>query len=318
MRRVSRCLAILSLCSLGCRDRRAPSVQSAPPATSAGTIPTKPSTGHTQRTEIGGLVIEEFDLGPASTVDHSLEQERELERAGLLATWTRDERPALPLGYELDGLGLRYDAKVLVRNVTTLDWAAKSAGGRIAMLVRDDSGAASSWLVVDRRAKRWPMDRLPPIWMGDALAWVDVHFDPTDAPSPRSTISVVKEGNEIFRAQQTLGGGPSVFEFASWNGGWILETRDDVFVDGQSMRRTRGFDEVGAWQLVGSVPVVAYRKGSSFGIDVNGQSASSAYDRIHFHGCCDHAIMNPLSNPSSVRFRATRNEHAFVVVVRNP
>lgn len=138
-----------------------------------------------------------------------------------------------------------------------------------------------------------------PVYLGDDLLWVEA--------AGSGKFRVVKEGETLYEGRLPDSPVDTPFKnLIAWDGHWAAETRGDVILDGQSLTKANGWDEVFHLRLIKGRPFYFYSNGGKVYISYDGQTLPQSYDEVIHYMCCEPAAFNPGSNDSMVWFWARK------------
>lgn len=292
--------------------------------TPTAAVPAQPdSPTLTQRPAAATLTVEEYPIVEDSVdkpthfeflerVDPAIREKRRAIREGADRDAVAEINAALaPFGYSLRTLpsgtyglyrgeelvlnGLReFDLSPVFVNASGTDWFFIAyAEGRGSVMVR--SGAVAPWDVSEHL---WA----PPVYIGDELAWVEARAD-------YGGFRVVKEGQTLYEGPMPEPAVDNPFKrFLTWDGQWATEVAGDVILDGQSLARDKGYDEVFNLRLIKGRPFYFFSQGGKVHINFDGQTLENTYDEVIHYRCCEPAAFNPGSNDRMVWYWARRGE----------
>ena len=130
-------------------------------------------------------------------------------------------------------------------------------------------------------------------------------------PIISSTIQVISEsGKTIYKT--SLPSNPvmnPIQTFQNWNGHWILEKDGEVIMDGISLNKELGVEEIFDWQVIQGEPFFFVRENntSAYSLVFAGQQLNHEYDEIVHYQCCEPAAFNPGGTIYMTWFFASRN-----------
>ena len=130
------------------------------------------------------------------------------------------------------------------------------AGDDFALLADKTKGPGATLLVRRESVETW--DRsihgfLPPVFAGQDLVSIQEH-------GALLTWFTVKRGQRIVYLAPYRQIVASPFKgLASWQGRWVLELDGRVLVDGKSLNRRLGYDEIFNWRLLDGQPFYFFR-----------------------------------------------------------
>jgi hypothetical protein len=287
------------------------------PETGTGT------NGGTTGGTASGLVVEEYPIVAASedTPDHFEFKDRiGMEILDHRRAW-REPDPAARVaatnavigvsGYELvpqpddpRSYTLNHDGQALVSDVTTV-WpiAVSASGSKFALLL--DTLSEGMLVVTPDTVAQWDVTGflyLAPVYVGEDLIEVRVNDEFTQF--------YVQRGDEILYTLTPPGPfvDPPVYALGSWEGHWVLETTNEVIVDGQSLNAQLGYDEIFGWQLIDGQPFYFFKTGGRIHISYTGEEVTPyVYDQVQHYLCCESSMFNISGNGTMTWFYALRD-----------
>jgi len=195
--------------------------------------------------------------------------------------------------------------EVLVDHVTHF-WAAttRADGTDFALPVENDHGRR---LLVSKSGAE-PLGEVyaistMPVYAGNDLVRTEIHGGRV----------VVMQGDEaIFstRVKEDTAVSSPLKGFWPWQGGWALEVPHEVFINGQSVNKQYGFDQVFHWRLLDGEPFFFFvdrKRDGMVGMVYAGQVMSERYDEVVHYRCCEPAAFNANNNEHMVWFYALRD-----------
>jgi hypothetical protein len=130
---------------------------------------------------------------------------------------------------------------------------------------------------------------------------------------------VVRRGNEIvFDATEALYAS-DVWAFYSHENSWILETPEQVVVDGVSLNDVEKCDETFHYMILDDTPIFLMRKDDKISVKFGSVILDHTYDEVLHHLCCEPTMYNPGCTDSKIMFFAYRNDQfLYVEIEANP
>ena len=195
--------------------------------------------------------------------------------------------------------------EVLVDDVTYF-WSAtiRADGADFALPVENDHGKR---LLVSKNGAE-PLEEVYaiatlPIYVGNDLVRAEVQGN---------RVVVIQGDEPVFstRVKDEMAVSSPLKGFWSWQEGWALEVTNEVFINGESLNRQLGFDQIFDWQLLDGEPFyffVEHERDGMVGIVYAGQVMSERYDEVVHYRCCEPAAFNVNSNEHMVWFYALRD-----------
>lgn len=142
-----------------------------------------------------------------------------------------------------------------------------------------------------------------PVYAGNELVRAEVHG---------SRVVIMRGTEAIFsiRVKEDMSVSSPLKGFWPWQGGWALEVPHEVFVNGESLNRKYGFDQVFHWRLLEGEPFfffVENRRDGQVGMAYAGQIMNQRYDEVVHYRCCEPAAFNANSSGRMIWFYALRD-----------
>ena len=140
-----------------------------------------------------------------------------------------------------------------------------------------------------------------PILVGNDLVTVDL--------DSRWKQYAVRHGNKIVYTApvpRTWTDNP-VKGLWAWKGHWVLEVLGQVVIDGKSLNKEQGYDEIFNWRLLNGQPFYFFKKGNRIGVYYAGRVLPYQYDKVIHYQCCEPAVFNVSGNETMVWFHALRD-----------
>ncbi|MGV8027137.1 MAG: hypothetical protein AB2L18_11315 [Anaerolineaceae bacterium] len=179
-----------------------------------------------------------------------------------------------------------------------------------ALLVQTVDG--TSYLLQKAGVKEW----LP----GSSISFAPIYYqDELIYPVIASTIQIISESGQMIY-ETSLPSNPvmnPIQTFQSWNGHWILEKEGKLIMDGESLNKELGFNEIFDWQIIRGEPFFFFQneKDGSYSMSYAGQKLEQQYDDIAHYQCCESGAFNPNGNTYMTWFFASRNGKWYYVEV---
>jgi hypothetical protein len=169
------------------------------------------------------------------------------------------------------------------------------------------------WLVQSSGAKEWiEADVIrhrfqPPVYVHDDL--VSVEWDERSG-----TYILTQNGQRVFTVPlKSTVSGDEIKRLTSWSGHWVLEVEGDVYIDGVSLSKQMGYDEVFEWRLLDGHPFYLFSKDSQFGVVYRDKVQEYKYDEVPHNLCCEPASLNPSGDGVMVWFYGLRSGNWYLV-----
>lgn len=310
---VSITLALLLVALAGCGSPTQPQ----PPDPSAGSATSAPALTVEEHPIVADSVDKPTHFGFYDRVDPQIREKRKavresdsrsdvtamnqvLERFGhALRTENQpgaeEARYSLYSGDELvlDGIWGDYMSPVFL-NASGTDWFFGAYTEHTGSVVIR-AGKILEW---DEHQHMWTR----PAYLGDDLAWVTANDD-------WKSYRLEREGKTLFEGRMPEPAVDIPFkEFVAWEDHWAVEVDGDVIVDGQSVSKTNGYDEVFNLSLIKGRPFYFYAQDGTVRLWYDGQTAEQTYDEVVHYRCCEPAAFNPRTNDRMVWFWARRGD----------
>jgi SanA protein len=142
-----------------------------------------------------------------------------------------------------------------------------------------------------------------PVYLGDDLFTVE-------SVDNLGTGYAVKRNGEVvytYTPGRQFAGSPPVERLLVWEGHWILETVEGVFVDGESLERQLGIDEIFHYIVFQGQPLFFFKQDGRVQISCGGETLLLAYDEVVHYQCCEPAVFNIGSNDRMLWFYALKD-----------
>jgi len=142
-----------------------------------------------------------------------------------------------------------------------------------------------------------------PVYLGDDLLTVE-------SIDNRGMGYVVKRNGEVvytYTPGRQFAGSPPVKRLLVWEGRWVLETVEGVFVDGESLERQLGVDEIFHYVVFQGQPLFFFKQDGRVQISYGGETLPLVYDEVVHYQCCEPAIFNIASNERMLWFYALKD-----------
>jgi SanA protein len=150
-----------------------------------------------------------------------------------------------------------------------------------------------------------------PVYLGDDLLTVE-------SVDNRGMGYVVKRNGEVVYAYvpgRQFAGSPPVERLLVWEGHWVLETVEGIFVDGESLERQLGVDEIFHYVVFQEQPLFFFKQDGRVQISYGGETLPLVYDEVVHYQCCEPAIFNIGSNERMLWFYALKDGTWYYVEI---
>ena len=153
-----------------------------------------------------------------------------------------------------------------------------------------------------------------PFYIGDNLVTLEVHND--------EWVEVIIDGN-VDKTYVINNYGPAFYPSPLWiskyNNLWVLEINNKVFINGELLNLSLGYDEVFNWRLIEGKPLFFFRDMGKIRISYNGKTLPLSYDYVEHYNRSSGTIWsdryNIYNTPNSVSFIAERAGIWYVVTI---
>ncbi|RJQ41586.1 MAG: hypothetical protein C4545_06595 [Anaerolineaceae bacterium] len=156
-------------------------------------------------------------------------------------------------------------------------------------------------------------------WQSDeGFSYAPIYYqDDLIYPVIASTIQITSESGQTIY-ETSLPSNPvmnPIQTFQAWNGHWILEKEGELIIDGESLNKELGFQEIFNWQIIQGEPLFFFQeeKDGPYSMMYAGQQLDHKYDSIVHYQCCEPAAFNPAGNTYMVWFYASRDGKWYYV-----
>ncbi len=142
-----------------------------------------------------------------------------------------------------------------------------------------------------------------PVYLGDDLLTLE-------SVDNRGMGYAIKRDGEVvytYNPQRQYAGSPPLKRLLVWNGHWILETVEGVFVDGESLEEQLGVDEVFYYIVFRGQPLFFFKQDGRIHVSYGGETLPLAYDEVVHYQCCEPAMFNIGSNDRMLWFYALKD-----------
>jgi hypothetical protein len=252
----------------------------------------------------------------------------EMQQPDLLATF----------GLRFDGESLLQDDHVIMRGVTKCSMTQNRSGDDFALAVEKvGSNATVRRCTLVRKHSRVPLDCSSynfqePVFVGDDLLTVSTKpvggetATQRESGVARGKVEVRRNDVVVFEHELLLvSPNPVANTLTTWGERWAIELPFDgfdgqpiaeVWIDGKtSVKKAGGYDEVFDWTIARGKPLFFHRRGSRYGVTIDGMDVPFTYDDVFHGGCCEPAEFTPHVNDEKLVFHARRGRTFYVVVV---
>ena len=165
-------------------------------------------------------------------------------------------------------------------------WAQTAQGDRV--ICRQDN---ISW-------PPGPYSYAPPIFFGDELLMA--HYED-------GRVLVQQAGKTIYSMQADFMVADPIKGLWAWDGHWVLEVDGHVVIDGKSLNKELGYDEIFHWRPLRGQPFYFFKKSNRVGVSYGGQVLSYQYDEVIHYRCCEPAMFNVGGNETMAWFHARKD-----------
>jgi hypothetical protein len=129
-----------------------------------------------------------------------------------------------------------------------------------------------------------------------------------DSGEGQTTATVTRAGKVVYH---TIGIGMRpdnpIKGLSAWGDHWVLEVLGEVVIDGNSLNKELGYDEIFNWRLLKGQPFYFFKKNNKIGISYAGKTLPQQYDEVMHYQCCEPAMFNPRNFDNLTQFHALRN-----------
>ena len=138
-----------------------------------------------------------------------------------------------------------------------------------------------------------------PVYRGDELLTLERLDDGQFA---------VKQGDEILYTYRDRGirADRPIKRLLTEGENWILEARDEVIVNGESLNQRLDVDEILHYIILQGQPLFFFERGSQVRVSYGGETLPVVYDEVVHYQCCEPAMFNVRSNEHMLWFYALR------------
>jgi len=186
--------------------------------------------------------------------------------------------------------------------------AVNESGTDFAFVVMNAPNEMPLYLLI-RNGDVQPLDydqflNIPPVYLGDDLLTVERLDDRRkEYPATGGTMYIypyaVKRGDEVlytYTASGIVAGAHPVKRLQVWEGHWVLETVEGVFMDGESLTKQLGVGEIFHYVIFQGQPLFFFEQRGQVGISYDGETLSLTYDEVVHYQCCEPSVFNIGSN----------------------
>jgi len=94
---------------------------------------------------------------------------------------------------------------------------------------------------------------------------------------------------------------------AAWEGRWILETIEGVFMDGESLTEQLGVGEIFHYVIFQGQPLFFFEQRGQVRVSYGGETLPLTYDEVVHYQCCEPSVFNIGSNEHMLWFYALKD-----------
>lgn len=159
-----------------------------------------------------------------------------------------------------------------------------------------------------------------PIYAGNQLLTAQINYDhKLDDLNQKWLYPLeVKAGHEIiFSTQVEVNAVQNRIFLTDWDNNWVLECKDLVFINGDSLNEERGKQKIFNWTTINKSPFYFYQNSgtdSFYSFHFAGMDYETyQYDDILHNACCGVARLNPIINQNVVIFFALKDGDWYMV-----
>ena len=142
-----------------------------------------------------------------------------------------------------------------------------------------------------------------PVYLGDDLLTVE-------SVDNYGMQYAVKRDDEVvytYTASKQFAGSPPVKRLQVWEGHWVLETVEGVFVDGESLTEQLGVGEIFHYVTFQDQPLFFFEQRGQVRISYGGETLPLTYDEAVHYQCCEPPVFNIGSNEHMLWFYALKD-----------
>lgn len=127
---------------------------------------------------------------------------------------------------------------------------------------------------------------------------------------------VKQDGRIIFKFMTSYPVADPVQQLFLKDGHWIMETQDEVFIDGVSLNKRLGYKKIFNYSFYNGKLIYFFDEGTGkVRLSYNRNKLKPAYDAVYHYGCCDKYVLDPGVSEKGIRFYALRGaKHLFVEI----
>lgn len=151
-----------------------------------------------------------------------------------------------------------------------------------------------------------------PFFIGDKLVTLNLENS--------SKLDVIIDGTPVQSFSINLYGPgfyPSPFWISEYNGQWVLELNDKLFIDGEMLNASLGYDEIFNWRLLNGKPFYFFRNEGRIYLSYSDQILPVWFNYVEHYNrsCCTtfSGQYNIFNTPNSVLFLAERDGYWYIV-----
>ena len=144
---------------------------------------------------------------------------------------------------------------------------------------------------------------IPPVYLGDDLVAVE-------SLDNHGQQYAVKRDDEVvytYTASKQFAGSPPVKRLQVWEDHWVLETVEEVFVDGESLTGQLRVDEIFHYVIFQGQPLFFFEEDRQVSISYSGETLPLTYDEVVHYQCCEPSVFNIGSNEHMLWFYALKD-----------
>jgi hypothetical protein len=149
----------------------------------------------------------------------------------------------------------------------------------------------------------------------------------TDETNPPAQIVEVSQNGQVIFTTPAGMPSPILPLQGLWIYGdyWALEIvfaspdvwAGQVFIDGELVNQSGGYDEAFGFQLLAGKPFFFYYRDGQAGLSYDGVEADLPYDNIPHYLCCSESVLNPVQAANMTAFFAQRGSDWYYVELGN-
>jgi hypothetical protein len=191
--------------------------------------------------------------------------------------------------------------------------AVNESGTDFALVAMNTPNEMPLYLLI-RNGDVQPLDydqflNIPPVYLGDDLITVE--------SLDNYGQYAVRRGDEVlytYTASGIVAGAHPVKRLQVWEGHWVLETIEGVFIDGESLTGQLRVDDIFHYVIFQGQPLFFFRKGlpllgwgGQVRISYGDETLPLIYDEVVHYRCCEPAVFNIGSNEHMLWFYARKD-----------